>query len=143
MSTLTTLLGLCHDREVTGYCPIGVQGTVLGIAVDLSAPPYSLRPFPGPYRAGVLGSLVPVGSECASWRKAVSRVLVHPQSETRVGIGSSAFGQAFRLERPSGGGLETEASAPVGEVGRSQKRAPFLLGQTFRSVIGSLFWTVV
>ena len=29
--------------------------------------------------------------------------------------------QAFRSERPSGGVLETEASAPVGEVGRSQK----------------------
>ena len=31
------------------------------------------------------------------------------------------FGQAFQSERPSGGGLETEASAPVGEVGQSQK----------------------
>ena len=61
-----------------GYCPAGVQGTVLGIAVDLSALPYLLRLFPGPHRAGVLGGLVPVGSDCASWRGAVSRGLAHP-----------------------------------------------------------------
>ena len=53
------------------------------------------------------------------------------------------LGQAFRSERSFGGGLKTEASAPVGEAGRSRKRAPFLLGQAFRSVIGSLFWPVV
>ena len=53
------------------------------------------------------------------------------------------FGQAFRLERPSGGGLETEASAPVVEAGWSRKRAPLLLGQAFRSEIGSSFWHVV
>ena len=51
----------------------------------------------------------------------MSRVLAHPRSETRVRVGSSAFGQAFRSERPSGGGLETEASALVGEVGQNQK----------------------
>ena len=43
------------------------------------------------------------------------------------------FGQAFRSERPFGGGLETEVSASVGEVGQSRKRAPFHLGQAFRS----------
>ena len=43
------------------------------------------------------------------------------------------FGQAFWSERPSEGGLETEASAPVREAGRSRKRASFLLGQAFRS----------
>ena len=53
------------------------------------------------------------------------------------------FGQAFRSERSSKDELETEASAPVGEVGRSRKRAPFLLGQAFRSEIGSSFWPVV
>ena len=41
----TTLLGLCHAREVIGYRPAGAQGMVLGIAVDLSAQPYFLRPF--------------------------------------------------------------------------------------------------
>ena len=40
MSVPTTLLGFCHARKVAGYCPTGVQGTVLGIAVDLSALPY-------------------------------------------------------------------------------------------------------
>ena len=58
MSAPTTLLG-----KVAGYSPIGVQGTVLGIAVDLSALPYFLHPFPGPYRAGVPGRLVPVGPD--------------------------------------------------------------------------------
>ena len=56
----------------------------------------------------------------------------------RCGSESEAvFGQAFRSERPSGGGLETEASAPVGEAGWSRRRASFLLDQAFRSVIRS------
>lgn len=49
---------------------------------DLCALPYFLCPFPGPYRTGIPGRLVPVGSECASWRRAVNRGLVHPQLET-------------------------------------------------------------
>ena len=53
MSAPTTLLGFCHAREVAGYCPADVQGTFLGIAVDLNALPYFLRLFPGPYRAGI------------------------------------------------------------------------------------------
>ena len=69
--------------------------------------------------------------------------LAHPRSEMRVRVESDAFGQAFRSERPSGGGLETEASTPVGEAGRGQKRAPFLLGQAFPWVIGSPFRPVV
>ena len=47
MSTPTTLLVFCHVREVAGYCPAGVQGTVLGITIDLSASPYLLRLIPG------------------------------------------------------------------------------------------------
>ena len=58
MSAPTTLLAFCHAREVTGYCPAGVQGTVLGIAVDLSVVSYFLSLFPSPYRAGVPGRLV-------------------------------------------------------------------------------------
>ena len=91
MSTPTTLLGFRHTREVAGYCPAGVQGTFLGIAVDLSALSYFLRLFPGPYRAGVLGQLVPVSSDRASWRRAVSRGLVHPRSEMRVGVGGDVW----------------------------------------------------
>ena len=43
---------VCHARKVAGYYPVGVQGTVLGIAVDLSALPYFLRPFPGSLPSG-------------------------------------------------------------------------------------------
>ena len=53
MSAPTTLMGFCYVREVAGYCPAGVHGTVLGIAVDLGALPCFLRLFPGPYRAGI------------------------------------------------------------------------------------------
>ena len=67
MSAPTTLLGFCHAREVVGYCPAGVHRTFLSIAVDLSALPYFLYPFPGPYRASVPGRLsaliAPVGEE--------------------------------------------------------------------------------
>ena len=123
------------------YCPAGVQGTVLGITVDLSALPYFLRLFPGPHRAGVPGRLVPVGSDCASRRRAVSRGWAHPLSETRVGVESGVWlglfvGEAVRrrvgggsercssLVRPSGrrGGPESEAGTvsprpglPVGD----------------------------
>ena len=94
---------------------------------DLYALPYFLRPFSSPYRAGVPGRWVPVSSDCASRRRAVSRGSAHARLETWVGVGSSAFGQAFWSERPSGGGLESRASAPVGEAGWSWKWAPFLL----------------
>ena len=57
----TTLLG-----KVARYYLAGVQGTFLGIAVDLSALPYFFCPFPGPYRAGVPGQLVLVGFDRAS-----------------------------------------------------------------------------
>ena len=69
MSAPTTLLGLCYAREVVGYCPAGIQGTFLSIAVDLSARSYFLCLFPGPYRAGIPDRLVqsaliaPVGEE--------------------------------------------------------------------------------
>ena len=39
MSAPRTLLGFCHARKVAGYYLAGVQGMVLGIAVDLSALP--------------------------------------------------------------------------------------------------------
>ena len=58
---------------------------------DLCALPYFLHPFPGPYRAGIPGRLVPVGSERVSRRRAVSRGLEHPRSETRVRVGSGVW----------------------------------------------------
>ena len=63
ISAPTTLLGFCHVREVAGYCPTGVQGMFLGIAVDLGALPYFFCLFLGPHRAGVPGRLVTVGSD--------------------------------------------------------------------------------
>ena len=116
ISAPTTLLGFCHAREVAGYHPAGAQGTVLGIAVDLSVLLYLPRPLPGPHRACVPGRLVLVGSDCASRRRAASRGSVHPRSETWVGVGSGVW-----------------PGLPVGEVGWSRKRALFLLGQAFRS----------
>ena len=122
---------------------------VLGLAVDLSALPYLLCMFPGPHRAGVPGRLVPVGSDCANWRRAVSRGSVHPRLETRVRVGSGIWPglpveEAIR--RRAGVGSERCSSLmrpSVGEAGQSQKRAPFLLGQAFRLEIGSPFWPVV
>ena len=49
----------------------------LVLQFDLCTLPYFFRLFPDPYRAGVPGWLALVGSECASWRRAVSRGLVH------------------------------------------------------------------
>ena len=91
MSAPTTLLEFCHARKVAGYCLVGVQGTILSIAVDLSALPYFLHPFLGPHQAGVPGRLVLVGSDCASWRRAVSRSLTHPQPKTRVIVRSGVW----------------------------------------------------
>ena len=143
MSAPTTLLGSCYAREVAGYYHAGVQSTVLGIAVDLSASPYFLRPFPGPYRAGVPGRLVPVGSDCASRRGAVSRGLAHSRSEKRVGVGSGVLARPsvqrgypevdWRPKRA----LRSERWAGVG------RRVLFLVGQTFRSVFGLPFWPII
>ena len=48
--------------------------------------------------------------------------------------------QAFRSERPSGGGLETEVSPPVGKVGRSQKTGVAPPRPDLPVGIGSPFW---
>ena len=111
ISAPTTLLGFYHSRKVAGYCPVGAQGMVLGITVDLSALPYLLRPFPGPHRAGVPGRLVLVSFDYASRRRAVSRSSVHPRSETWVGVRSGVWPGLL-----------------VRETGQSWKRALFLLG---------------
>ena len=117
MSTPITLLGLCHVREVAEYCPAGVQGTVLGIAVDLSALPDFLRLFPGPYRAGVPSRSVPVGSDCASRRGAVSRGLAFSCLEKRVGVESGVWpslpvGEAVRRRAGVGSGRRSSSARP-------------------------------
>ena len=118
MSAPTTLLGFFYAREVVGYCPTGVQGTFFDITVDLGALLYFFHTFPGPYRLSVTGRLVPVGSDCANRRRAVSRGLAHPRLETRVGVGK------WCLARPSG-------RRGHSEVGRCQKRELFLLCEAF------------
>ena len=125
------------------YYPIGVQGMVLGIAVDLSAPAH----FLGPYRVGVPGRLVTVGSDCASRRRAVSRGSAHPRSETQVRVG--AWRRALSFPWPglpvgeAGQSRKRALGLPVGEAGQSRKRAMFLLGQAFRLETGSPFLPVV
>ena len=98
------------------YCPAGRQGTVLGIAVDLSALPYLLRLFPGSSPSGRPRSVGP-------------RRLRLRQSEKscKQRFGASPVGDAGWNRKRRWPGL------PVREAGRSQKRAPFLLGQAFRS----------
>ena len=111
---------------------------VLGIAVDLSALSYFLYQFLGSYRAGVPGRLVPVGSDCASWRGVVSMGSAHPRSEKRVGVRSGVWpglpvGEAIQrwarvrsercssLVRPSGrrGGSESEEGTVPPQPGLS------------------------
>ena len=128
MSAPTTLLGFYHAKKVAGYCPAGVQGMILGIVVDLSALPYFLHPFPGPYRAGIPDRLVPVGFGCASQRGVVSRGSVHSRSEKQVGVGSGVWpglsvGEAVRRRAKVGG-----------EAFRSERRARVESGRRSSSV---------
>ena len=103
---------------------------VLCLAVDLNALPYFLRPFPGPYRAGVPGRLIPVGSDCASRRGAISTGLVHSRSEKRVRVGSGALARpSGRRDRPEAGwrpkrALRSERWAGVGSGCRSSSARP-------------------
>ena len=69
---------------------------------------------------GVPGRLIPVGSSCASRRSAVSSIFAYPGRRRGVGVGGSALpglpvGETVQRR------LETEVSAPVGQVGQSQK----------------------
>ena len=111
---------------------------------DLCALACFLRSSPSSFQAGVSGWMAPVGPGRASRRRAVSRVSANPDRRRGVRVGSSALGQAFRSERPSGGGwspkraLQSERWAKV-----VNERALFLFGQTFRSVTGPPFRTVV
>ena len=100
--------------------PVGDRVWSLVSWFDLSALPCFLRSFPGPFWAGVPGRLVPVGSGCASRRRAVSRVFAYPGQRHGVRVGGSALpglsvGETVRRR------LETEVSAPVREVGRSRQ----------------------
>ena len=159
MSTPTTLFGLCHAWKVVKhpsgmswrYCPVGVQGTVLGIAVDLRALPYLLRLISRVLtkQASPFGCF-PVGSDRAGRGRAIIRGLVYFWSEKRVGVGSERrplLGQAFRSEKRVGVGSEgrpllSQAFRSERRVRVGSERRP-LLGQAFRSETGSLFRPVV
>ena len=107
-----------------------MQGTVLGIAVDLCALSYLLRLISqvltkraSPFGRSQSAPTVPFGEE--------------PQTEVWCVSGRRR-------------GSESEASVvlpwpglPVGEAGQSRKRASPLLGQAFRLETGSLFWLVI
>ena len=83
----------------------------------------------GPHQAGVPGRLVLVGSDCVSWRGAVSRGSAHPQSEKRVGVRSGVgpsllvreaiWRRAGDRSERSGrrGGLESEAGVVPPRLG--------------------------
>ena len=77
---------------------------------------------PGPYRVGIPGRLILVGSDHASRRGVVSRGWAYPWSESaRLESEAVLLVGPSSQKRRSGGRLMTEASAPVGEVGRSRK----------------------
>jgi len=71
---------------------------------DLCALLCFLRSFPSPFRAGVHDRLVPVGSDCVSRRRVVSRIFSYPGQRRAVGVGSSALAKpSGRRGRPEAG----------------------------------------
>ena len=93
---------------------------IFGIAVDWSALPYLLYPFPRSSPSGHPRSVVPQSASAPRSEKSCKqRFGVFPVKEA----GRSR-------KRASSSPLP---GLPVGEAGRSRKRAPFLFGQAFRS----------
>ena len=130
------------------YCPAGVQDTVLGFTVDLSALPYLLRLFPRSSPSGRPRSVgpswlrlrqleksckqgfdaSPVGDTGWIWRRCFGQAF---WSERRAGVGSErrsflARPSDRRLDRPLG--LSLGFWADSGVTRRSQHR---LLGRAF------------
>ena len=89
---------------------------VLGIAVDLSTLPYLLCLFPGSPPSGRPQSVGP------SWLR-----LRQSEKSCKQRFGASPVGDAGQSWKRRWPGL------PVRAAGQSRKRAPFLLGQAFRS----------
>ena len=90
---------------------------------DLYAMACFLRSSLGPFRAGVPGRKAPVGPGRASRRRTVSRVSVNPGRRRGVRVESSTFGPSLPIGEAVRRRLKSEASAPIGEVGRSSRRA--------------------
>ena len=79
--------------------------------------------YPCPDRAGVPGRLIPVGSDRASRRRAVSRGWAYPRSESVGSESEVVFGPGLPIGEAVRRRLESEVSALVGEVGQSSRRA--------------------
>ena len=111
------------------------------VVLTLSALPCFLRSFPGPFRAGVSGRLVPVGSGYASRRRAVSRGWAYPWSE---GAGSES--EVVLLARPFSRrgrpevGWRPDRAIMLERWAGAKERVLLILGLTFRLEIGSLLW---
>ena len=80
------------------------QGTVLGIAVDLSALPYLLRLLPGPTPSRCPGRSFPVGPDHVGREREASKGPAYPRSEERgwsqtVVLGLRAGGAGRGLDR--------------------------------------------
>ena len=98
-----------------------------------------LRTSPSPYRAGVPGRLIPIGSNRANRRRAVSRGWAYPRSESagselEVVLLARLFGQRGRPEA----GWRPDRALRSKRWARAGKRVLFLLGLTFWLEIGSL-----
>jgi hypothetical protein len=100
------------------YCPAAAQGTVFGMAVVLSILFFMLCLFLGSLPSGRPRSVGPSRFRLRRLDESCSRGSVYPRSEKRVRVGARRWALA---------------RSPVGEAGRSRRRASFLFGQAFRS----------
>ena len=110
------------------YCPTGVQGTVLGIAFDLSVLPYLLRPFPGFSPSGRPRSVGPSRLRLRQSEKSCKQRF----GESPVGDAGQSrkrapflFCQAFRSEGRAGVGSErcSSSARPSGRRGGPKSEA--------------------
>jgi len=110
-----------YVRVVMEYC--FVQGMVPGTVVLTCEPCLAiLRTSHCPYRAGVPGRLISVGSDRASRRRTVSRGWAYSRSESAGSESEVVFGLGLPIGEAVRRRLESEVSALVGEVGRSSRR---------------------
>ena len=121
-------------REAVEYCSCRRTGYGPWYrGFDFVCPPCFLCMSPGPYRAGVPGRLVPFGSDCVSWRGAVSRGSAHPRSEKRVGVGSSVglglpVGEAVRRQAGDRSEHSDQRGGPKSETGAVPPRPGLSVG---------------
>ena len=144
MSTPTTLLGLCHAKEVIGYYPVGVQGTVLGIPVDFERPALFAPPVSWSLPSGRPRSVGPsqlwlcqseksykqrfgvssVGDTGRSRKRCIGQAF---RSERRAGVGSR---RRFSLARPFSRRLDRPSGLSFRYLGRPRSCASFATSST-------------